>query len=145
VSRLASAEAPRASCRARRLARLDLTIALKHRERAAGQDAGLVSSNHPPKRHTSEPSGKPPGPASNHPPKQHERAIGQDAGPVSIRMIRRSATSEASGNTLGPSRSEPSAEAIHERFVEQAVAAEPRAIRRSSRSQRAQQISNRTP
>ena len=86
---------------------------------------------------SSEPSGKPPGPASNHPPKRHERAVGQDAGPVSIRTIRRSATSEPSGNTPGPSRSEPSAEAIHERSVEQAVAAEPRAIRRSSRSQRA--------
>ena len=60
-------------------------------------------------------------------------------------MIRRSATSEPSGNPLGPSRSEPSAEAIHERSVEQAVAAKLRAIRRSSRSQRALQVSNRTP
>jgi len=73
---------------------------------------------------TSEPSGKMPGPP---------------------RTIRRSATSEPSGNTPGPSRSEPSAEAIHERSVEQAVAAEPRAIRRSSHSQRALLISNRTP
>ena len=85
MSRLASAEAPRVSRRARRLARLDPTIAPKRREQAAGQDAGLVSieppaeaiyeravgqatgpaSNHPPKRYMSEPSGKMPGPSQS--------------------------------------------------------------------------------
>ena len=203
---MASAEAPRASCQARRLARLDLTFAPKRRERAAGQgavpvsirtirrsdtrvsrrarcrtrlnlddppkrheraarqDAGLVSSNYQLKRHTSELSGKPPGPPRTNAKATrascwaicrarlepfaeaiHERAVGQDAGPISIQTIRRSATSEPSGNTPGPSRSQPSAEAIHERYVKQAVAAEPHAIRHSSRSQRALQILNRTP
>jgi len=119
------AEAPRASRRARRRARLNRTT----------RRSDTRASHRARHRARLEPSAE----------AIHERAVGQDARPVSIQTIRRSATSEPSGNTPGPSRSEPSAEAIHDRSVEQAVAAEPRAIRRSSRSQRAPQISNRTP
>jgi len=179
------AEAPRASRRARRRARLIEPSAEAIHERAVGQDAGPVSIRMIRRSATSKPADKTLG--SSHrtthrsdtrasrrashrarlkPPAEatrasrqagcwarlepsaeaiHERAVGQDAGPVSIRTIRQSATSERSGNTPGPSRSEPSAEAIHELSIEQAIAAEPRAIRRSSRSQRAPQISNRTP
>ena len=77
-------EAPLVSCRARRRAHLNRTICLSdtrasHRascrarlelpgeathERAVGQDAG-PTSNHPPKRYTSEPSGKRPGPSQS--------------------------------------------------------------------------------
>jgi len=108
-------------------------------------------------------------------PDRYEQAAGQYAGPVSNRTIRRSDTSEPPGRPPGPSRSEPSAEAIYasrlasrracvepsaearhvraaahtapstERSVRQPVAAEPRTIQRSSRSQRAPQIPNRTP
>jgi len=106
-----SAEAPRASCRARRRARLESNPLLKRRERAVGQDAG-PASNHPPKRYTSEPSGKPPCPS---------RTVCASA---------RAAT-----------HTKPSTE----RSVEQAVAAEPRTTRQSSRSRRAPPIPNRTP
>jgi len=120
---LASAEAPRASRRARRLARLDLTIVLKRRERAAGQDAGLVAieppaeatharavwqvpnaSNDPPNQtDASEPLGKTLGSSqSNHPPKRHTRKLfGKHR---MRRTIRRSAASEPSGKTPGPLR-----------------------------------------
>jgi len=119
------AEALRASHRARRRARLNRTT----------RRSDIRASCRASRRARLEPSAE----------AIHERAVGQDAGPVSIRTIRRSTMSELSGNTPGPSQSEPSAEAIHERSVEQAVAAEPRAMRHSSRSQRAPQISNRTP
>jgi len=62
VSTKPSAEAPRASRRARRRARLELNPPPKYCERALEQDTG-PASNHPPKRYTSEPSGKPPGPS----------------------------------------------------------------------------------
>jgi len=55
-----------------------------------GKTPSSSQSNHPPKRHTSEPSGKPPGPP---------------------RTTRRSDTSEPSGKMPGPSQSERSAEA----------------------------------
>ena len=147
----------RASRRARCRARLNPNDPPKHHERAVGQYAGPVST---------EPSAEVPRASrrarrrarleSHPPPKRCERAVGQDARPVSNRILRRSAASEPSGKTPGPSRIEssaeaprvsrrarrrarlePSAEAIYERSVEQAVAAEPRTIRRSSRSRRA--------
>ena len=52
----------RASRRARCRAHLNLDDLPKRHERAPAQDAGLVSSNHPLKRHMSEPLDKPPGP-----------------------------------------------------------------------------------
>jgi len=52
----------RASRQARRRAHLESNRVPKRCERAVGQDAGPVS-NHPRKRYTSEPSGKPPGPS----------------------------------------------------------------------------------
>ena len=104
-----SAEAPRASRRARRLARLDPTIAPKRRERAAGQDAVLVSSNHPPKRYTSELSGKPPGPPRITRRSDTSEPSGKMPGPPGT--IRRSDTSQPSGKMPGPSQSGRSAEA----------------------------------
>jgi len=56
------AEAPRASRWARGRACLESNPPPKRHERAVGQDAGHTS-NHPPKRYPSEPSGKPPGPS----------------------------------------------------------------------------------
>ena len=111
----------------------------------AGKMPGSSQSNHLPKRYTSEPSGKPPGPPRTIYRSDIRGSRWTRCRARLIQRIRQSATSEPSGNTLGPSRSEPSAEAIHERSVEQAVAAEPRAIRHASRSQRVPQISNRTP
>jgi len=84
-----SAEAPQASRRARRRARLIEPPAEATHERAVGQATG---------------------PASNHPPKRHERAVGQDAGPASNHPPKRY-TSEPSGKVLGPSQSGRSAEA----------------------------------
>jgi len=155
----------RASCRARCRARLNPNDPPKRHERAVGQYAGPVSI---------EPSAEAPRASrrarrrarleSNPPPKHRERAIGQDAGPVSNQILPQSAASEPTGKTPGPSRIEssaeaprvsrrarrqarlePSADAIHERSIVQAVAAEPRTIRRSSRSRRAPPIPNRTP
>ena len=57
-----SAEAPRASRRARLWAHLEWNPPPKHRERTVGQDA-MPDSNHTPKQYTSDPSGKPPGPS----------------------------------------------------------------------------------
>jgi len=105
------AEAPRASHWVRRQVHLEWNPPSKRRERAVGQDSG-PASNHPPKRYTSEPSGKPPGPSRT-----------------------------ASTTTQAAAYTKPSTQ----RSVEQAVAAEPRTIRRSSRSWRAPPIPNRTP
>jgi len=88
---LASAEAPRASRLARRLARLDPIIAPKRSQPAAVQDTRLVSIE-PPAEET------------------HERAIGQAAGPASNHPPKRY-TSKPSGKMPGPSQSEPFAEA----------------------------------
>ena len=88
----------------------------------------------------------------NHPPKRRERAVGQHAGPVSIQTIRRSATRasrlasrRARLKACAAARAAAHTAPSTERSVEQAVAPEPRAIRHSSYSQRAPQISNRTP
>jgi len=148
-----SAEAPRASHRAIRRARLHPNHPPKRRERAVGQCAGPVSNRTIRRSAASEPSGNTPGPSPSEPSAEAPRASHQ-----AIRRARLDSnhppkryTSEPSGKPPGPPRTirrarlEPSAEGIHKRSVEQAVAAEPCAIRRSSRSQRAPQISNRTP
>jgi len=126
-SKRRSAEATRVSRRASRRAHLES----KRYMQAVGHAAGH---------------------SSNHPPKRRERTVGQDAGSVSICTIRQSDTRasrlascrarlEACAAVGAAAHTAPSTE----RSVEQAVAAEPRTIRRSSCSQRAPQISNRTP
>jgi len=125
-SRIASsAEAPRASRRARRRARLESHPPPKRRERAVGQDAGPVSNRILRRSAASEPSGKTPGPSriessaeaprasrrarrrarleSNPPPKRRERAVGQDAGPASNHPPKRY-TSDPSSKPLPRSR-----------------------------------------
>jgi len=96
-----STEAQRASRRARRWARLESNPTPKCRERAIGQDAG-PPSNHPPKRYTSEPSGKLPGPsrtacaaagAATHTKLSTKRSVKQ-AVAVESRTIRRSSRSQ---------------------------------------------------
>ena len=130
VSTKPSAEAPRASCWARRWAHLEPSAEAPRASHWARCRARLES---------------------NPPPNRRERAVGQDAGPASNYPLKRY-TNEPSGKPPGPSRTAYAAAraAAHtkpstERSVEQAVAAEPRTISRSSRSRRAPPIPNRTP
>ena len=100
------AEAPPASRRARRRARLIEPPAEATHERAVAQVAGprleppaeaTRASRRARCRARLEPSAE----------AIYERAVRQDAGPVSIRTIHRSATSEPSGNTPGPASNHP--------------------------------------
>ena len=159
----------RASRRAVRRARLDPNLSPKRyppnrtdTSEPSGSTPGPSRPNDPPKRYERA-VGSTPGPSRSAPSAEAPRASRWAVRRARLdRTIRRK---QHTGNTPGPSRIEPSAEAPracrraicparldpnhppkrHERAVEQAVAAEPRAIRRSSRSQRAPQISNRTP
>ena len=157
------AEAIRGSGRASRRARLDPNHGLKRYTQAAWQAAGLAS-NHPPKRRERA-VGQYAGPVSIR--TIHRSDTSEPAGPSRAEAIRASRQASRRARL----EAEPSAEAIYasrlasrrarlescaatraathtapstERSVEQAIAAELRTIRCSSRSRRAPPIPNRT-
>ena len=117
-----SAEAPRASCQARRRAHLELNPPPKRRERAVGQDARADSIRTIRRSAVSEPWVKTPGLTRSEPSVEVPQASRQARRWARLDPILcRSAASKPSGQTLGPSRIESSTEAIYERAVWQAA------------------------